>query len=64
MLKRNPDWRGERPAFDTIEVYPIDDEKTAEIAYEAGEIDRRRSAYEAGEIDYTRVSIDSGAAVS
>jgi peptide/nickel transport system substrate-binding protein len=47
VLKRNPDWRGERPAFDTIEVYPIDDEKTAEIAYEAGEI------------DYTRVSIDS-----
>lgn len=47
ILKRNPDWRGPPPAFDTIEIFPIDDEKTAEIAFEAGEL------------DFTRVSIDS-----
>lgn len=47
VLKRNPNWRGASPAFDTIEIYPIDDEKVAEIAFEAGEL------------DYTRVSIDS-----
>ncbi|MCH9758915.1 MAG: peptide ABC transporter substrate-binding protein [Proteobacteria bacterium] len=47
VLKRNPDWRGPAPAFDTIEIYPIDDEKIAEIAFEANEL------------DYTRVSIDS-----
>ncbi len=47
VLKRNPNWRGKRAAFDTIEIYPIDDEKTAEIAFEAGEL------------DYTRIGLDS-----
>ncbi len=42
VLKRNPDWQGEAPAWDTIEVYPIDDENTAEIAFEAGELDVTR----------------------
>lgn len=39
VLVRNPDWRGARAEFDTIEILPIDDEKTAEIAFEAGELD-------------------------
>ncbi len=39
VLATNPDWPGEKPAFDTIEVYPIEDDKAAEIAYEAGDID-------------------------
>ena len=47
VLVRNPDWKGPAPAFDTIEVLPIDDENTAEIAFEAGEI------------DFTRVSLGS-----
>ena len=47
VLVRNPDWRGAKAAFDTIEIFPIDDEKTAEIAFEAGEI------------DYTRIGLDS-----
>lgn len=47
VLKRNPDWKGEAPAWDTIEIYPIDDENTAEIAFEAGEL------------DFTRVSLGS-----
>ncbi|MBY6059468.1 ABC transporter substrate-binding protein [Leisingera daeponensis] len=47
VLKRNPDWKGEAPAWDTIEILPIDDENTAEIAFEAGEL------------DFTRVSLGS-----
>lgn len=42
VLKRNPDWKGKAPAWDTIEIYPIDDENTAEIAFDAGEIDFTR----------------------
>ena len=42
VLTRNPDWKGDAPAWDTIEVYPIDDENTAEIAFEAGELDLTR----------------------
>ncbi len=46
-LTRNPDWQGEPVAFDEIQIFHIDDEKAAEIAFEAGEI------------DFTRVSLDS-----
>ena len=38
-LVRNPEWKGEAPGFDEIRIIPMDDEKTAEIAYEAGDID-------------------------
>ncbi len=47
VLKRNPDWKGEAPAWDKIEILPIDDENTAEIAFDAGEV------------DFTRVSLGS-----
>lgn len=47
VLTRNPDWKGEPAAWETIEILPIDDENTAEIAFEAGEI------------DFTRVSLGS-----
>ncbi|MGB3314733.1 MAG: ABC transporter substrate-binding protein [Albidovulum sp.] len=46
-LTRNPDWKGDAPVYDEIQIYHIDDEKAAEIAFEAGEI------------DFTRVSLDS-----
>ncbi|MCZ4292321.1 ABC transporter substrate-binding protein [Hoeflea alexandrii] len=46
-LKRNPDWKGEPVAYDEIQIFHIDDEKAAEIAFEAGEL------------DFTRVSLDS-----
>ncbi|WP_343080068.1 ABC transporter substrate-binding protein [Ostreiculturibacter nitratireducens] len=46
-LTRNPDWKGDPVAFDEIQIFHIDDEKAAEIAFEAGEI------------DFTRVSLDS-----
>ncbi len=47
VLERNPVWNGPKTVFDRIEIYPIDDEKTAEIAFEAGDI------------DFTRVAISS-----
>lgn len=43
-LKRNPDYYGELPAYDEIHFYPIEDDKTAEVALEAGEIDFGRVA--------------------
>ncbi|MDX1604591.1 MAG: ABC transporter substrate-binding protein [Candidatus Competibacterales bacterium] len=40
VLKRNPEYTGpDNPGFDEIRIIPMDDEKTAEIAYEAGDID-------------------------
>ena len=47
ILARNPDFYGPAPDFDEVHVYPIEDEKTAEIAFEAGEL------------DYTTISLSS-----
>ncbi|MER8950009.1 ABC transporter substrate-binding protein [Mesorhizobium sp. M0809] len=47
LLTRNPDWQGPKPGFDEIRILPIDDLKTAE------------SAYQAGDIDFTAISLDS-----
>ncbi len=47
VLSRNTVWKGPKPYFDEIHIFPIDDEKTAEIAFEAGDV------------DFTRVSIPS-----
>lgn len=41
-LVPNPDWKGDKHAFEKIEIFHIDDEKAAEIAYEAGELDFTR----------------------
>jgi peptide/nickel transport system substrate-binding protein len=39
-LTRNPDYTGpDEVGFDEIRILPMDDDKTAEIAYEAGDID-------------------------
>ena len=38
-LARNPDWKGDKPDFDEVEIFPIDDDKTAELGFEAGDID-------------------------
>ncbi|MFO1038641.1 MAG: ABC transporter substrate-binding protein [Geminicoccaceae bacterium] len=35
----NPDWAGTKPAFDEVRYIIIDDNKAAELAFEAGEID-------------------------
>lgn len=34
----NPDWTGPKPAFDMVEGLIIDEDKSAELAYEAGEV--------------------------
>jgi peptide/nickel transport system substrate-binding protein len=47
VLTRNPVWKGPKSYFDEIQIFPIDDEKAAEIALEAGDL------------DFTRVSIPS-----
>ena len=47
ILARNPDFYGPAPDFEEVHVFPIEDEKTAEIAFEAGEL------------DYTDISLSS-----
>lgn len=39
LLTRNPEWSGPKPGFDEIRIVPIQDIKTAERAYQAGDID-------------------------
>src|SRR5215468_5206876 len=39
ILVRNPDYSGSKPAYDEIHIRPIEDEKTAEIGFEAKELD-------------------------
>ncbi len=46
-LTRNPDYFGPQPYYDEIDFIPIEDDKAAEIAMEAGEL------------DFSQVSIDS-----
>ncbi|MER9282238.1 ABC transporter substrate-binding protein [Mesorhizobium sp. M0522] len=47
LLTRNPDWTGPKPGFDEIRIVPMDDVKSAERAYQAGDI------------DFTEISLDS-----
>ena len=47
VLTRNPDYQDFRPEFDEVQVFAIPEAKTAEIAFEAGEL------------DYTEVSVAS-----
>ncbi|MER9058452.1 ABC transporter substrate-binding protein [Mesorhizobium sp. M0910] len=47
LLTRNPDWSGPKPGFDEIRIVPINDTKTAERAYLAGDV------------DFTTISLDS-----
>ena len=47
VLERNPDWILPKPDFDGFEFIIVSDGKTAELAYEAGEL------------DYTLISVDS-----
>lgn len=42
VLERNPDWPGTPAAFDEIIVIPIEDDKSGEIAYQAGEVEISR----------------------
>ncbi|MCV3211517.1 ABC transporter substrate-binding protein [Mesorhizobium sp. YC-39] len=39
LLTRNPEWSGPKPGFDEIRILPIGDDKAAERAYQAGDVD-------------------------
>jgi peptide/nickel transport system substrate-binding protein len=39
VLKKNPDYWGEEPYHDEIHLIPIEDDKAAEVALEAGDLD-------------------------
>lgn len=39
VLVRNPDWKYAPGAYDEVHISPIEDEKTAELGYEAGDLD-------------------------
>lgn len=39
VLARHDGWPGPKPDFDEVEIYPIEDGKAAEVAFEAGELD-------------------------
>lgn len=58
VLKRNPDWKGDTPAWETIEILPIDDENTAEIAFDAGELDLTRVSL--GSVERYRAGVPNG----
>ncbi|MEI8702995.1 ABC transporter substrate-binding protein [Mesorhizobium sp. ISC15] len=47
VLTRNPDWSGPKPGFDEIRLVSIVDDKAAERAYQAGDV------------DFSEVSLDS-----
>jgi peptide/nickel transport system substrate-binding protein len=39
VLTRNPDYWGSQPYYDEIDLIPVDDDKAAEVALQAGELD-------------------------
>lgn len=39
VLARHPEWKGTAPYYDEIHILPIEDEKAAELAFEAGDLD-------------------------
>lgn len=39
VLTANESWFGPKPEFEEVKITPIDDDKTAELAFEAGEFD-------------------------
>ena len=39
VLKRNPDWAYEPGGYEEIQIFPIEDPATAELGFEAGDID-------------------------
>jgi peptide/nickel transport system substrate-binding protein len=42
ILKKNPDYFGPEPYFDEIQLIPIEDDKAAEVALEAGDLEWSR----------------------
>jgi len=46
-LRANPEWIGEKPSIEAIDIIVVEDEKSAELGYEAGDL------------DFTVISVDS-----
>ncbi len=46
-LAENPEWPGPKPAFKTVEIYVVEDDQAAQLAYEADSF------------DYTRIAVSS-----
>ena len=44
VLKRNPDWAYEQGAYEEIHILPIEDPATAELGFEAGDLDHTWTA--------------------
>lgn len=44
VLEKNPDFKLFEPAFDVLELVPIEDNKTSEMGFEAGDLDYAQSA--------------------
>ncbi len=44
ILRRNPDWAYEPGGFDEIQIIPIEDPATAELGFEAGDLDHTWTA--------------------
>ena len=44
-LVRNPEWTGPVTPFDEFHIIPVDDDKVAEIAFDAGDLDVTEIAY-------------------
>ena len=44
VLRRNPDWAYEQPAYEEIHILPIEDPATAELGFEAGDLDHTWTA--------------------
>lgn len=59
ILTRNPEWSGPKPGFDEIRVLPIGDVKTAETAYQAGDIDFTETSLASLEILKSSASKDT-----
>jgi peptide/nickel transport system substrate-binding protein len=49
LLVRNPNWKGPEAAFSEIHIYPLYDEKAAELAFEAGQLDHSEISVESVE---------------
>lgn len=61
VLARNPDWYGGAAEFDEIHILPIDDENSAQIAFESGDIDYTRVPL--GSVGNLKASPPSGATI-
>ncbi len=58
-LKANPDWKGEKPVFQTVEIYIVTDDQAAQLAFEADAFDFTKVAVSAA--NQLKASMPEGA---